>query len=64
MFVVAGSSEPLRNHPDNGAAFKTDAFWRFINGQPHVEHIRTRHDALETNAVVERAAELAEEPAS
>jgi len=39
---------------DNGAAFKSDAFWRFINGQAHLEHIRTGHYAPETNGVVER----------
>ena len=30
LFVVAGSSEQLRSHPDNGAAFTSDAFWRFV----------------------------------
>jgi len=34
MFVVAGSSEPLRNHLDNGADFKSDAFWRFVRPHP------------------------------
>jgi putative transposase len=44
----------LRVVTDNGAAFKSDAFWRFICGHPHLEHIRTRHYAPETNGVVER----------
>ena len=39
---------------DNGAAFKSDSFWRFVNSHPHLEHIRTRHYAPETNGVVER----------
>ena len=34
MFVVAGSSEPMRNHLDNGADFKSDAFWRFVRPHP------------------------------
>jgi putative transposase len=44
----------LRNHPDNGAAFKSDAFWRFVEAPPCLEHICTRHYAPQTNGVVER----------
>jgi putative transposase len=44
----------LRVVTDNGAAFKSDAFWRFVAGQPYLEHIRTRHYAPGTNGVVER----------
>jgi transposase InsO family protein len=54
--VDLGSGElvRLRIVTDNGAAFKSDAFWRFVTGRPHLEHIRTRHYAPETNGVVER----------
>jgi transposase InsO family protein len=44
----------LRVVTDNGAAFKSDSFWRFVAAQPQLEHIRTRHYAPETNGVVER----------
>ena len=46
--------ERLRAVTDNGAAFKSDAFWRFVTGHPCLEHIRTRHYAPDTNGVVER----------
>lgn len=52
--LETGEIERLRVVTDNGAAFKSDAFWRFLAGQPHLEHIRTRHYAPETNGVVER----------
>jgi len=54
--VDLGSGEiaRLRVVTDNGAAFKSDAFWRFVQGRPYLEHIRTRHYAPETNGVVER----------
>jgi hypothetical protein len=52
MFVVAGSSEPLRNHSDNGAAIKSDALWRFVRAHPVLEHIRACDYAPETNGVV------------
>jgi transposase InsO family protein len=44
----------LRVVTDNGAAFKSDSFWRYIASQPQLEHIRTRHYAPGTNGVVER----------
>lgn len=44
----------LRVVTDNGAAFKSDSFWRFVQAHPCLEHIRTRHYAPETNGVVER----------
>jgi transposase InsO family protein len=50
----SGEVEPLRVVTDNGAAFKSDAFWRFIESRPYLEHIRTRHYAPNTNGVVER----------
>lgn len=39
---------------DNGAAYKSVDFARFIAGRPELEHVRTRHYAPETNGVVER----------
>lgn len=52
--LETGEIERLRVVTDNGAAFKSDAFWRFIESRPYLEHIRTRHYAPETNGVVER----------
>ncbi len=52
--LESGEVTMLRIVTDNGAAFKSDAFWRFVHGQGHLEHIRTRHYAPETNGVVER----------
>lgn len=52
--LESGVVERLRVVTDNGAAFKSDAFWRYLQGQPHLEHIRTRHYAPNTNGVVER----------
>ncbi len=39
---------------DNGPAFKSLGFARFIAGRTELEHVRTRHRAPETNGVVER----------
>lgn len=39
---------------DNGPAFKSAEFVRFIAGHPELRHVRTRHRAPETNGVVER----------
>lgn len=52
--LASGEVARLRIVTDNGAAFKSDAFWRFVAGQPRLGHIRTRHYAPETNGVVER----------
>ena len=52
--TTTGELARLRVVTDNGAAFKSGAFWRFANGHPHLEHIRTRHYAPQTNGVVER----------
>jgi len=52
--LETGELEPLRVVTDNGAAFKSDFFWRYVTGHPCLEHIRTRHYAPETNGVVER----------
>ncbi len=39
---------------DNGPAYKSTDFIRFIAGRPELAHVRTRHHAPETNGVVER----------
>jgi len=39
---------------DNGPAYKSTDFLRFIRSRPELAHIRTRHHAPETNGVVER----------
>jgi putative transposase len=52
--LESGELTRLRVVTDNGATFKSDAFWRFVSGHPCLEHIRTRHYAPETNGVVER----------
>jgi putative transposase len=39
---------------DNGPAYKSTDFLRFIAGRPELAHVRTRHHAPETNGVVER----------
>lgn len=49
-----GELHPLTIVTDNGPAYKSDAFARFIAGRPELRHVRTRHHAPETNGVVER----------
>ena len=39
---------------DNGAAYKSLAFARFIASRTELDHVRTRHHAPETDGVVER----------
>ncbi len=39
---------------DNGPAYKSDAFSRFIMAHPALEHVRTRHYTPGQNGVVER----------
>lgn len=39
---------------DNGPAYKSDAFARFIAGRPELAHVRTRYRSPQTNGVVER----------
>jgi transposase InsO family protein len=39
---------------DNGPAYKSTDFLRFIRSHPELAHVRTRHHAPETNGVVER----------
>ena len=52
--LMSGEVTSLRVVTDNGAAFKSDAFWRYVTGHPCLEHVRTRHYAPQTNGVVER----------
>lgn len=51
---VNGELEPLVIVTDNGPAFKSADFRRFVSGRPELRHVRTRHHAPETNGVVER----------
>lgn len=49
-----GELYPLAIVSDNGPAYKSVEFVRFIAGRPELVHVRTRHRAPETNGVVER----------
>lgn len=49
-----GEIEPVVIVTDNGPAYKSTDFLRFIAGRPELAHVRTRHHAPETNGVVER----------
>ena len=49
-----GEITPVILVTDNGAAYKSVDFTRFIAGRAELEHVRTRHYAPETNGVVER----------
>jgi putative transposase len=49
-----GELSPLTIVTDNGPAYKSSDFLRFIRSQPFLAHVRTRHHAPETNGVVER----------
>jgi transposase InsO family protein len=39
---------------DNGPAYKSDRFARFIMSRPELRHVRTRHHSPQTNGVIER----------
>lgn len=49
-----GEPESLVLVTDNGPAFKSSDFVRFVAARPHLSHVRTRYRAPETNGVVER----------
>jgi transposase InsO family protein len=49
-----GALEPVTIVTDNGPAYKSTDFLRFIASRPELAHVRTRHHAPETNGVVER----------
>lgn len=52
--AVSGDPVPLTIVSDNGPAFKSADFTRFVARRPELRHVRTRHHAPETNGVVER----------
>lgn len=52
---ATGEIHPIRLVTDNGPAFKSVDFARFIDGRPEFEHIRTRRRSPHTNGVRERA---------
>ena len=52
--VETGELAPVIVVTDNGAAFKSADFARFVASRPELRHVRTRHHAPETNGVVER----------
>ena len=51
---ATGELTPVTVVTDNGPAYKSADFARFIAGRPEFTHVRTRHHAPETNGVVER----------
>lgn len=52
---VTGEIHPIKLVTDNGPAFKSTAFARFIASRPELEHVRTRRRSPHTNGVRERA---------
>ena len=51
---ATGELLPVTIVTDNGPAYKSSDFLRFIASRPELAHVRTRHHAPETNGVVER----------
>ncbi len=51
---VTGELLPVTIVTDNGPAYKSTDFRRFIASRPELAHVRTRHHAPQTNGVVER----------
>lgn len=51
---VTGEIFPLVIVTDNGSAYKSDLFARFILSKPWLAHIRTRYRSPQTNGVIER----------
>jgi transposase InsO family protein len=51
---ATGELLPVTIVTDNGPAYKSTDFLRFIASRPELAHVRTRHHAPETNGVVER----------
>ncbi len=45
---------PIAVVTDNGPAFKSAAFARYIASRPEFTHVRTRHRSPGTNGVIER----------
>jgi putative transposase len=50
-----GQIHPVKVVTDNGPAFKSVGFARFIASRPELEHVRTRRRSPHTNGVRERA---------
>lgn len=51
---ASGELTPVIIVTDNGAAYRSAAFARYIASRPEFAHVRTRHRSPETNGVVER----------
>ncbi len=51
---LTGELTPVTIVTDNGPAYKSAEFMRFIAGRSELTHVRIRHHAPETNGVVER----------
>ena len=51
---VTGEIHPVTIVSDNGPAYKSTDFLRFIASHSELEHVRTRHHAPQTNGVIER----------
>jgi len=51
---ITGQICPLTIVSDNGPAYKSDAFARFINARPWMRHVRTRYRSPQNNGVIER----------
>lgn len=49
-----GELAPIAVVTDNGPAYKSAAFARYIASRPEFTHVRTRHRSPQTNGVVER----------
>jgi transposase InsO family protein len=51
---VTGEVAPLVIVTDNGSAYRSSLFERFITARPFLTHVRTRYRSPQTNGVVER----------
>jgi putative transposase len=52
--LVTGEVVPVAIVTDNGSAFRSAAFARYIASRPEFTHVRTRHRSPQTNGVIER----------
>ena len=50
----AGEVLPVAIVTDNGSAYRSAAFARYIASRPEFTHVRTRHRSPQTNGVIER----------
>jgi putative transposase len=50
----SGEVLPVAIVTDNGAAYRSAAFARYIASRPEFTHVRTRHRSPQTNGVIER----------